>query len=173
MVVERITPYIKQSAKIIDIGSGSGDVALLLQTQGYDITPVDVSDFHGPRLVKTIIYDGKKLPFPDKSFDTALLLMVLHHTSNPELILSEAKRVAKEIVLIETSYTSFINKIYTVITDTIANLRLNWYWDSYKTDEKWRKFFDKKGLKVVKVHKYNDRNIGLPFLHVLYYLRPF
>ena len=154
----------------MDIGSGSGDVTFVIKSRGYNVTPVDVADFHGPRLVEPVIYDGKKLPFKDKTFDTALLLMVLHHTPNPELILLEAIRVAKELVIIETSYESSISKIHTVIADAIGNLRLEAFWNSYKTDDKWRELFRKLGLKFADSQKYKDRIFGLPFLHILYYV---
>lgn len=171
IIVSRIKPYIKNSRKLIDIGSGNGDVAYLLKNQGKDITPVDVGDFHWFRLVKPIIYDGKKLPFPDKYFDTALLLMVLHHTPNPKIVFSEAARVAREIVLIETSFTTPINKFFTVLSDALANLRLEAFWSSYKTDAEWRTFFSEKEFKIINSVKYKDRNFGLPFLHIAYYLR--
>lgn len=171
VVVGRIDSYLKPTDKIIDIGSGSGDVAFLLKNKGVDITPVDVDDFHGPRLIKTIIYDGKRLPYPDKSFDKALLLMVLHHTPDPELVFSEAARVAKEIVLIETSYTSQLSKFFTVITDAMGNLRLEAFWKSYKSDEEWRKLIKKMGFTVADSHQFNDKNMGLPFLHISYYLK--
>lgn len=158
--------------KIIDIGSGTGDVAYLLKKRGKSITPVDVGDFHGPRLVKTTIYDGKTLPFPDQSFDTALLLMVMHHTPHPEIVFSEASRVAKEVVVIETSYTNPMNRFFTIVSDAIGNLRLKAFWDSYKTDSEWKTFFENHGFKTVESHKFHDTNLGIiPFLHILYYLK--
>lgn len=172
VVIERISPYIQTSGKIIDIGSGTGDIAFLLKQEGKDVTPVDVGDFHGPRLVKTTIYDGKTLPFPNRSFTTALLLMVMHHTPDPEIVFSEASRVAKEVVVIETSFTNPINKFFTVVSDAIGNLRLETFWNSYKSDRDWRVFFEKHGFKIVESHKFNDRNLGvIPFLHILYYLQ--
>lgn len=171
-MVNRIFPYIKNSKKLIDIGSGTGDIAFLLKKGGKKVTPVDVGDFHGPRLVKTIIYDGKTLPFPDHSFDTALLLMVLHHTPNPEEVFLEASRVAREVIVIETSFTSPIHKFFTVVSDTIGNLRVEAFWNSYKTDKEWRVFFEKRGFRIKESHKYYDRNLGIiPFLHILYYLQ--
>lgn len=171
-VVRRIIPYLINSEKIIDIGSGTGDVAFLLVKRGKKITPVDVGDFHGPRLVKTTIYDGKKLPFPKQSFDTALLLMVMHHTPDPEVVFAEAMRVAKEIVVIETSFTNPINKFFTVVSDAFGNLRVEAFWDSYKTDSQWRKFFTNHGFNIIECHKFSDKNLGvIPFLHILYYLR--
>ncbi len=172
LVVNRISPYITNSKKLIDIGSGTGDVASLLIKEGKNVTPVDVDDYHGPRLVKTTIYDGKTLPFPNRSFDTALLLMVLHHTPNPEEVFLEACRVAHEVVVIETSFTNPVNKFFTVISDTIGNLRIEAFWNSYKTDRGWKAFFEKHGFTIKDSHKFYDRNLGIiPFLHILYYLQ--
>ncbi len=172
VVVDRIFPYIKNSKKIVDIGSGTGDIAFLLKKEGKDVTPVDVDDFHGPRLVKTKIYDGKTLPFPDRSFDTALLLMVMHHTPDPETVFSEASRVAREVLVIETSFTNPINKFFTVVSDAIGNLRAEAFWSSYKSDKDWRNFYEEHGFKIIESKKFNDRNLGIiPFLHILYYLK--
>lgn len=170
-IVKRIIPYIKNTNKLIDIGSGTGYVTSLLKNEGKDITPVDVASYRGIRLVKPIIYDGNRLPFPDKSFDTGLLLMVLHHTPNPSVVFSETARVAKEIVVIETSYKSRLEKFVTVIADTIANLQTKANWDSYKADSEWKEFFINKGFRIVSSHHYIDYNIGVPFLHILYYLK--
>lgn len=172
IVVNRISPYIKHSKKIIDIGSGTGDVAFLLIKEGKNVTPVDVDDFHGPRFIKTTIYDGKTVSFPNRSFDTALLLMVLHHTPNPEAVFAEAGRVAREVVVIETSFTNPIHKFFTVVSDAIGNFRLEAFWNSYKTDKEWRTFFEKHGFTIKDSHKYFDRNLRIiPFLHILYYLQ--
>ena len=172
IVVDRIFPYIKNSKKIIDIGSGTGNVAFLLQKMGKDVIPVDVTDFHGPRLVETTIYDGKTLPFPTGSFDTALLITVLHHTSNPEIVFAEAARVAKNVIIIETSFTNPINKFFTVVTDTIGNLRVNAFWNSYKTNNNWRVFFKTYGLQIKESRTFHDKNFGaIPFLHILYFLQ--
>lgn len=172
--VNRIKPYLNKKNKIIDIGSGSGYISSLLKSQGFDITPVDVADFHGQRLIKPVIYDGVRLPFPNKSFDTALLLMVLHHTPDPEIVFFEAARVAKNIILIETSFTNSFNKFITIVADTLGNLRTKAFWKSYKSDSEWKSFFTKHGFKVTESHKYHDKNItgiGIGFLHILYYLQ--
>lgn len=171
-VVERIWPFIKNSNIIIDIGSGTGDIVGLIKKRGKNIIPVDVADFHGPRLIKMIIYDGKTLPFKDKTFETALLLMVMHHTPNPEVVFKEAARVAKEIVVIETSYTTPLNRILTIISDAIGNLRTEAFWNSYKTDGQWRQFFTDHGFVVWATKKFPDKNlVVIPFLHTLYYLK--
>jgi len=46
--------------------------------------------------------------------------MVMHHTPDPGIIFSEAARVAEEIVVIETSFTNPVSKLFTVIADMLA-----------------------------------------------------
>ena len=171
VVVNRIKHYINDSKRLIDIGSGTGDVTYLLKKLGKDIIPIDVADYHGPRLIETVIYDGKTLPYPDKHFDTALLLMVLHHTPNPKIVFAEAARGAKEIVLIETSFTTPVNKFFTVLSDALGNLRFEAFWSSYKSDNEWRKFISENGFGIIDSVKYQDTNFGLPFLHIAYHLK--
>jgi SAM-dependent methyltransferase len=49
-------------------------------------------------------YDGLKLPFPDRSFDSVVLIDVLHHADDPPALLAEAARVAKDHVLIKDHF---------------------------------------------------------------------
>jgi len=67
------------------------------------------------------LYDGKKIPYDDDSFDVALLITVLHHTPHPEKILQEAQRVAKKIVLVEDVYSTVFHKYVTYFFDSLVN----------------------------------------------------
>src|SRR5579862_7982188 len=98
-VVFEIEGFLKGSKTIIDVGTGSGYIAFELQKRGYNVTPIDVTNISFIPEIKPIIYDGRKLPFKDKSFDVCLLISVLHHTKNPEAVLEEAIRVSKKIVI--------------------------------------------------------------------------
>lgn len=170
-VVDRVILFLNNSPKILDIGSGTGDVAAKLRSIGKDVTPMDVTSFHWYRTLQPIIYDGINLPFSNLTFDIALLLMVMHHTPNPYKLFSEAARVADEIVVIETSYVNAIHKLFTVIFDVLGNLQIQGYWNSYKKDKEWKTFFDNHGFKIEETHKYWDKNMGLPFLHISYHLK--
>jgi len=55
----------------------------------------------GNRPVQFLIGDAHQLPFPDDSFDLALLQGILHHDDNPQNIIGEAFRVAAEILVLE------------------------------------------------------------------------
>lgn len=88
--------------RVIDIASGDGAVAELLAPQAASVTCVDIS----PRVValaqarlvgvaglSVAQGDMHALPFPDASFDHALMLASLSYSDRPALALSEAARV--------------------------------------------------------------------------------
>ena len=47
-----------------------------------------------------VLYDGKRLPFEDRSFDTVLSIQVLEHTPRPGELLAEMARVVRDDGLI-------------------------------------------------------------------------
>ena len=146
--IKRIREHISQTDRILDIGTGPGSVCLLLNREGYKLTPLDVIDQTLTSEIEPEIYNGKKLHYKDSSFDTALILTVLHHTSNPEEILSEAKRVSNKIIVIEDIYSNPIQKYLTFIVDSIVNMEFAGHSHSNKNDTEWKTTFNKLGLKL-------------------------
>jgi SAM-dependent methyltransferase len=65
-------PFLKLGERILDVGAGNCRVARLLDSRGLSTTPVDISDYNATHLPLRL-YDGKKLPFPDGSFDVVML----------------------------------------------------------------------------------------------------
>jgi SAM-dependent methyltransferase len=66
-----------------------------LKVEGVDIVP-------RPRtLIPVTQYDGKRLPFADKSVDFVTSVDVLHHTTDPAAVMLEAARVARQGVVIK------------------------------------------------------------------------
>ena len=165
--IKRIEKYIHPQSRIIDIGTGPGSVCLLLNRKGFNLTPVDIIDQSLSEDIEPEIYDGKRLPYNNDSFDTALILTVLHHTPNPKEILLEAKRVSKRIVIIEDIYSNPIQKYLTYFVDSIVNMEFLGHPHSNKSDRCWRQLFNELGLKL-KEAKY-DRFI-LFFRQACYYL---
>ena len=165
--IKRIAEYINPQTRIIDIGTGPGSVCLLLNKQGFNLTPVDVIDQSLSEEIEPEIYDGERLPYSNDSFDTALILTVLHHTPNPKEILLEAKRVSKRIIIIEDIYSNPLQKYLTYFVDSIVNMEFWGHPHSNKSDKCWRELFSELGLKL-KAAKY-DRFI-LFFRQASYYL---
>lgn len=154
--IERISEGISKKDRILDIGTGPGSVCLLLNIEGYNISPLDVVDQALSSEIEPELYNGKKLPYKDSSFDTALILTVLHHTSNPEEVLSEAKRVADKIIIIEDIYSNPVQKYLTYFVDSIVNMEFSGHPHSNKNDTEWRGIFSELGLKLksAKYHRF-------------------
>lgn len=87
---------------VLDIGCGDGQLALALMKLRPDLHIEGVDVVARPKtLIPVAQYDGVKLPFADKSFDYVTIVDVLHHTDDPTVVLSEARRVAREGVVIK------------------------------------------------------------------------
>jgi ubiquinone/menaquinone biosynthesis C-methylase UbiE len=90
--------------KILDLGCATGDYSNTLKFIGYECTGVDINPEYIEKArekgIDAYVMKGDHLEFPDNSFDTVLLFEVLEHLANPYNVLKEAKRVAKQNILI-------------------------------------------------------------------------
>ncbi len=151
-----INPFLSKKGKILDIGSGTGHTAQLLIDLGFkNVSCVDYLDMNTCPDTKPMLYDGRKLPYKNKEFETALLITVLHHTPDPEIIVKEASRVAKRIVIMEDTYNNFFQRYLTYAMDSIGNMEFKGHPHTNKTDKGWQKLFKKNGLKLLKKKKGN------------------
>jgi ubiquinone/menaquinone biosynthesis C-methylase UbiE len=97
----RLLPWVRPGERVLDIGAGDCYLDLELERRlSCTVVPVDVRDTNRTPLALQL-YDGRTLPFPDRSFDVALLLFVLHHAADPAALLGEARRTARRIVAVE------------------------------------------------------------------------
>jgi len=89
----------KTGARVLDVGCGVGQVVARLQEAGFEAYGVDVSEPNIERARKVSehcrLYDGKKLPFPDRHFASAGALNVLEHVDEPEAFIRELTRVVE------------------------------------------------------------------------------
>lgn len=109
-----LKPYLQ--GKILDIGAGNCLISELISKK-YKVSCIDVTDNNKTGL-PLVLYDGNKLPFKKKSFDTSLLLYVLHHDSNPENLVKEAVRVTRErIIVFEDLYNNGLELLLLKILD--------------------------------------------------------
>lgn len=118
-----IGTHLNSGEKVVDIGAGDCFLSHSLQQRcGIEVFPVDIADY-GRTDLKTIIYDGKTLPFPDDYFDSALVLFVLHYVKDPPTVLREARRVArKKIIILQDICPSPAAVAPTLVWGYLANL---------------------------------------------------
>jgi 2-polyprenyl-3-methyl-5-hydroxy-6-metoxy-1,4-benzoquinol methylase len=107
-----------QDRQILDVGTGTGRVALLLAHGAAKVTAVDASDEMlaiarrraEAELVKVRFErgDAHALDFPDRSFDAVVSFRLLMHAPEWRRCLAEMCRVADRLVIIDyPSATSF------------------------------------------------------------------
>lgn len=89
--------------RVLDIGCGTGETLIYIkkmypQSKVYGIdSSRKAVGYARSRGLKNIHHaDATKLPFPSSSFDTVLLLDVMEHIKDDELVMKELKRVLKK-----------------------------------------------------------------------------
>ena len=100
-------------AQVLDLPCGTGRMidnitGLGLQYTGGDISPhmIDIARQEAagnPNVVRFLVADLEKLPFPDNSFDCIIIWRILHHQADPQVrmrMLAEAARVTRGSVLV-------------------------------------------------------------------------
>ncbi|MEP1229807.1 MAG: methyltransferase domain-containing protein [Litorimonas sp.] len=153
----------------VEIGSGPGSVLDVMRAQNYDVDGLDVRDSSYREDLRPVLYNGKDMPFCKHAYDTALLPTVLHHTADPEYIITEAARVSKRVIIIEDVYEGRIMEWLTKALDSLMNLEFLGHPHSNRTDKEWQETFERLGLSIQ--HKAIYR-IGGIFKQAVYVLEP-
>jgi len=122
-LVKRILPHLPDSGTVLDLGCSDGRLAvdLMLKKPGLIITGADTLIQEDCKIAVTRL-TGIHYPFPDGHFDCILLIDVLHHTEDPEPVLSEAIRISrKKLIIKDHYYTSRFSHFLLRISDYWGN----------------------------------------------------
>lgn len=93
----------QRSAKVLDVGCGTGELCRIFAEKGFDVWGVDylaemveIARKQTPsRGVEYGVADAYRLPFKDSEFDVVLCLGVFQTVTNPEHAIKELTRVLK------------------------------------------------------------------------------
>ncbi len=100
LLLKRVAPQAR--GRLLDVGCGEKpyeDIFLPYVTEyvgiEHEASFTETAASHSHRR-PDYLYDGKRLPFEDRSFDTVLNVQVLEHTPHPAALMAEMARVLKD-----------------------------------------------------------------------------
>lgn len=153
-ILEKIRQLVEPLGPIesaLDFGSGDGFFASQWKHGGgvRSVTAVDVIE-RKRSVVTPTLYDGKRLPFSDRSFDLAYAIDVLHHCDDPGSAIDDLSRCSNRYLLIKDhTYRSRIGKFTLGFLDEIGNRRFGirspylyqrgWTWVEHIESSGWRR----------------------------------
>lgn len=144
--VNRLTDH----ARVLDIGCGDGKIdKLIMEKKKVSIEGLDVL-VRDNTYIPVTPFDGKEIPFEDGSFDTAMVIDVLHHVDEPESLMREMTRVARKNILIkdhlrEGPFAYSTLKLMDYVGNAHYGVRLPY---NYMRESEWKTLFNSLGLAV-------------------------
>lgn len=159
VLASHLISFLPPQAKVLDVGCGDGTIDCLIaqQSPGISIEGIDVL-VRPDAKIPVRAFDGIHIPYPDASFNVVMFVDVLHHVDDPLLLLQEAIRVGRNVVIKDHFRQGFLAGPTLRLMDWVGNahhgvaLPYN-YWSRAE----WDAAFDAVGLKPVQM----KRSLGL------------
>ena len=151
VLTHQLSKIIPKHFSLLDVGCGDGLLTQRIARDRPDIslTGIDVLVREQPH-IPVHNFDGQMIPYEDRSFDGVMFIDVLHHTTDPMILLREALRVARHALVIKDHTRDGLLAGPTLrLMDRVGNARHGVplphnYWP--KRD--WLEAFDSLGLRI-------------------------
>lgn len=147
-----LAELIPPGATVLDVGCGNGMIGYLVKQIKPTISILGMEVMPRPScLIECLPFDGRTIPMPDSSVDVCMFVDVLHHTTNIEPLLLEARRVARYHMLVKDHVCeSKFDQALLTFMDWVGNralgVRLPY---DYQSRTEWSRLFSRCRLRVV------------------------
>ncbi|MGA9411427.1 MAG: methyltransferase domain-containing protein [Roseobacter sp.] len=153
VLTEALGRLVPPGSSMLDVGTGDGQIALKIAREqpGTHVEGIDIMK-RPTTHIPVKLFDGETIPFEDNSVDVVSFVDVLHHTDDPQILISEAARVARKAVIIKDHLSeNAIDHMTLRVMDWVGNaphgvvLPYN-----YASREQWDGWFKTAGLTIDK-----------------------
>ncbi|BER93187.1 MAG: hypothetical protein PWP60_1165 [Candidatus Atribacteria bacterium] len=113
--IEALKQVVPRGGKGLEIGVGTGRFAVPLGVS-FGVDPSEkMLEIAKERGVKAFLGKGEQLPFGEAEFDFVLMVVTLCFVDNPDLVLSESRRVLRDggkIIIGIVDKNSYLGRLY-------------------------------------------------------------
>ena len=149
-----ICNLLPREAAILDVGSGDGTIAHSLMEKRSDLNVEGIDILVRPETkIPVRAFDGRTIPYDDRSFDVVSFIDTLHHADDAEQLLKEAKRVSRNWVIVKDHFAENTwDRATLALMDWVGNaphgvsLPYN-YWSR----DRWKRAFKTASLTEAKI----------------------
>jgi SAM-dependent methyltransferase len=137
---------------VLDVGCGDGTLARSIMQLRPELVVTGVEIRARPHTAIPVLeFDGRVLPFDDRSHDLVMMVDVLHHAEQPLLLIRETARVAARAVIIKDHLTgAWLSHERLRLMDWVGNIGhgvpLRY---AYWSPDQWSDAFRQTGLSEV------------------------
>src|SRR4051812_27009705 len=135
---------------LLDVGCGDGTLARSVVGLRPELEAVGIEIQARPTTAIPVAeFDGRLIPYADRSQDVVLIVDVLHHAEDPALLLREAARVAAKCVIVKDHLTgAWLSHTRLRAMDWVGNIGhgvpLRY---AYWSPTQWEQAFEQAGLR--------------------------
>jgi SAM-dependent methyltransferase len=137
---------------LLDVGCGDGTLARSIMDRRPALRATGVEIRARPTTAIPVQeFDGRTLPYPDRSYEVVMLVDVLHHADDALVLIREAARVASREVVIKDHLTgAWLSEQRLRLMDWVGNIGhgvpLRY---AYWSPDEWQAAFARAGLREI------------------------
>ena len=147
-----LAELIPAGSRVLDIGCGDGLIDRMIMDQA-DVSIEGIDTLIRPTThIPVRAFDGVTIPYPDRSADVVMFVDVLHHTENPKLLIGQAARVGRIVLIKDHLRDGLFAKETLRLMDWVGNAHHGVVLPyNYLSNSEWKNAFHELGLDVLQI----------------------